>query len=164
MDSAEAAGVPAAAEQEGAGDMKAGEFLSRLAQETIVAAIAEAERQTSGEIRVYISRRDRPDGLAAARERFARLRMHETRERNAVLIYIAPIAQTFAVMGDEAAYALCREDLWNEVRDAMAADFKAGRYSEGVVRAVKLVGEELRRHFPRRPDDRDELPNKIITD
>jgi uncharacterized membrane protein len=144
--------------------MKAGEFLSKLAQETVVAAIAETERQTSGEIRVYISRLHRPDGLAAARERFVKLRMHETRERNAVLIYVAPTAQTFAVLGDEAAYALCRQDLWNEVRQAMTVDFKAGRYSEGVVRAVKLVGEELRRHFPRRPDDRNELPDKVATD
>jgi uncharacterized membrane protein len=144
--------------------MNARRFISDLRHTEIVAAIAEAERHTSGEIRVYISRRHRPDGLASARDRFARLRMHETRDRNAVLIYVAPVAQTFAVLGDEAAYVTCREDMWPEVRDAMAADFKAGRFSEGIIRAVGLVGAELRRHFPRRPDDRNELPDSVITD
>ncbi len=144
--------------------MKPGDFISKLGQETIVAAIAEAERQTSGEIRVFISRRNRPDGLAAAQARFFRLLMHETRDHNAVLIYVAPVAQTFAVVGDEAANAKVREGFWNDVREAMEADFKAGRFTSGIIHAVQLVGEELRRHFPRRPDDSNELPNKIITD
>lgn len=144
--------------------MKAGEFLSKLAHATIVAAIAEAEKHTSGEIRVYVSRRHHPDGLAAAHARFHRLRMQEKRDRNAVLIYVAPAAQTFAVLGDEAAHAAFRDGFWHEVREALGAEFMAGRFSEGILTAVRLVGEELRRHFPRRPDDTNALPNKIITD
>lgn len=144
--------------------MKARDFLSKLAHDTIVAAIAGAERHTSGEIRVFISRRHRPDGLGAAQARFIRLRMHEKRDRNAVLIYVAPAAQTFAVVGDEAAHARFREGFWHEVREAMGADFKAGRFTEGIIRAVHLVGEELRRHFPHHRGDRNEQPNDIITD
>lgn len=132
--------------------MKAGDFLSKLGHATIVAAIAEAEKHTSGEIRVYVSRRHRPDGLAAAHARFHRLRMHEKRDRNAVLIYVAPAAQTFAVIGDEAGHAKFRDSFWHEVREAMGAEFKAGHFSEGILRAVQLVAEELRRHFPRRPE------------
>ena len=144
--------------------MKAGEFLSKLAQETIVAAIADAERHTSGEIRVFISRRHRPDGLAAAHARFHKLRMHEKRDRNAVLIYVAPVAQTFAVLGGEGAHARVGAHFWHEVREAMGADFKAGHFTDGILRAVKRVGAELHRHFPRRPEDRNELPNQIITE
>ena len=144
--------------------MKAGDFLSKLTQDSIVAGIAEAEKHTSGEIRVFISRLHRPDGLAAAHSRFHKLRMHEKRDRNAVLIYVAPVAQTFAVLGDKAAHEKFREGFWHEVREAMGAEFKAGRYSEGVLRAVRLVGEEMRRHFPRRPDDRNELTDSIVTD
>ena len=153
-----------AGEQEGVGEMKARDFLSKLAHDTIVKAISEAEKHTSGEIRVYVSRRYQPDGLAAARARFHRLRMHEKHGRNAVLIYVAPVAQTFAVLGDKAAHEKFREGFWHEVREAMGADFKAGRFSEGILRAVQLVGEELRRHFPRRPDGGNGLPDKIITD
>ena len=75
--------------------------------------------------------------------------MHKTRERNAVLIYVAPLAQTFGVIGDEAVHARCGEGFWNEVRDAITEAFKAGRFTDGILRGVQLVGEELRRHFPR---------------
>jgi uncharacterized membrane protein len=144
--------------------MKAREFLSRLRHEVVVAAIAEAERHTSGEIRVYVSQRHRPDGMAAARDRFVKLRMHETHERNAVLIYVAPVAQTFGIIGDEAVHARSREGFWDEVRDSMGAEFEAGRVTEGIVRAVHLAGAELRRLFPRHPGDRNELPDDIVTD
>jgi len=144
--------------------MKARDFLTKLEHERIVAAIAEVEKRTSGEIRVFISQRHRPDGLAAARARFYRLRMHETPGRNAVLIYVAPVAQTFAVLGDEVAHEKFRDGFWHEVREAMGAEFRAGKFSEGIVRAVQLVGEELRRHFPHHRGDKNEQPDDIITD
>ena len=153
--------VPAAAAQEGAGDMNAKEFLNKLDQGKVVAAIAEAERQTSGEIRVYISRRNRADGLAAAQVRFKKLGMHKTRERNAVLIYVAPVAQTFGIVGDEAVHSRCAENFWQDVRDAMAVEFKAGRFTEGLVAAVNLVGAELKRHFPHHADDKNTHSNEI---
>ena len=153
--------VPAAAAQEGAGDMNTKEFISKLDQEKVVAAIAEAERQTSGEIRVYISQRNRADGLAAAQVRFKKLGMHKTHERNAVLIYVAPVAQTFGIVGDEAVHSRCAENFWQDVRDAMAAEFKAVRFTEGLVAAVNLVGAELKRHFPHHADDKNTHSNEI---
>ena len=144
--------------------MKPREFLSKLEHDRVVAAIAEAERHTSGEIRVYISRLHRADGREAAKNRFIKLRMHKTRERNAVLIYVAPLAQTFGVIGDEAVHARCGEGFWNEVRDAIAEAFKAGRFTDGILRGVKRIGEELHRHFPRQVDDTNELSDDILTD
>ena len=144
--------------------MKAHEFLSKLEHDRVVAAIAEAERHTSGEIRVFVSRLHRPDGLTAAGSRFLKLGMHKKRERNAVLIYVAPVAQTFGVVGDEGVHARCRKGFWHEVRDAMALEFKAGQFTDGILRAVQLVGEEMHRYFPRHPGGKHELPNDIVTD
>ena len=144
--------------------MKPRDFLSKLEHGRVVAAIAEAERHTSGEIRVFISRLHRPDGIAAAKSRFLKLGMHRKRERNAVLIYVAPLAQTFGVIGDDAAHERCGGNFWHGVRDAMAANFKAGHFTEGILRAVRLVGEELRCHFPRQPGDKNERSNDIVTD
>jgi len=81
--------------------MKPKEFISRLDEVRIVSAIAEAERKTSGEIRVYISHRRRTDPLAFAQKRFLELGMAKTRHRNAVLIYLVPLTRRFAIVGDE---------------------------------------------------------------
>ncbi len=50
--------------------------------------------------------------------------------------------------------------------DRAVADFveqvRAGRIAEGFLAAIALVGDRLAQHFPRRPDDIDELPNRLI--
>ena len=75
--------------------MKHSEFLSRLDDEKIVSAIAAAERKSSGEIRVFISRkipRNGAETLALAQETFPRLGMRQTRHRNGVLLFFAAVA------------------------------------------------------------------------
>ena len=133
-----------------------------LPSASVVAAIAQAEKKTSGEIRVCVSRRQRTDGLAAARRRFAKLEMHRTRERNAVLIYFAPRTQQFAVWGDIGVHEKCGDRSWQDIVGEMAPLLRASRYTDAVVLAVEKVGGVLAEHFPRRPDDHDELPNTLI--
>ena len=75
--------------------MRTREFLSKLEHDQIVESIREAESKTSGEIRVVIQRgKLKTDPLLAAQKKFHRLGMHKTRERNAVLIFVAPRAHT----------------------------------------------------------------------
>ena len=129
-----------------------------------MAAIAEAESRTSGEIRVFIERdfeNAHGDPYSRAREVFAELGMHHTKERNGVLVYLALRSQRFAVVGDEELHQRVSESYWSEIRDQLAADFAAGNYSAGLSAAIAAVGESLGRHFPRRPDDVNELPNDV---
>ena len=128
--------------------MKPKHFLSRLDNERIVAAIADAETRTSGEIRVWISSQARPDPLATAQARFGTLGMTRTRHRNAVLIFVAPRSRTLAVVGDSGIHGKCAPGFWQHVRDAMSAHLREGRYTEGVLQAIEIVGAELARHFP----------------
>jgi uncharacterized membrane protein len=142
--------------------MKPKEFINHLGDDKIVAAIAEAERKTSGEIRVYVSHRHREDALAAAKARFAKLGMARTRHRNAVLIYFAPLTRKFALWGDVEVHKKCGEEFWREIAAQMAAALKNGRFTEAVVIAVQRVGEVLARHFPREPGDKNELPDGVV--
>lgn len=144
--------------------MTAEEFLNQLNHDGIVAAIKSAEAKTSGEIRVFISHKHRADALAAAQRRFAKLGMTKTRERNAVLIYVAPLARTFAVIGDMAVHAKCGEPFWKEVATAMETRFRQGGFTEGIIEAIRRAGELLAKHFPPKPDDRNELPDSVETD
>ncbi len=136
-------------------------YFSRFDSDRIVAAIAAAEKGTSGEIRVHVTRRVPENLEERAIRRFHLLGMTKTAERNGVLIYIAPRARQFRVLGDAAIHEKCGASFWTDVATAMEASFREGELTEGVVRGIERVGEVLGRHFPRKTGDRNELSNAI---
>ena len=140
------------------------EFISQLDETRIVNAIAEAERRSSGEIRVYVSHRKRTDPLTFAQKRFVELRMNKTRHRNAVLIYLVPRTRQFAVVGDAGIHQKCGDLFWQQISAGMSQLLKQGRFTEALLDAIQKVGDALARHFPRGNDDQNELPDQIIRD
>ena len=142
--------------------MRTREFLSKLEHDRIVESIREAESKTSGEIRVVIQRgKLKSDPLLAAQKKFHRLGMHKTRERNAVLIFLAPRGHKFAVVGDQAIHEKCGEQFWQSVVDGMRTHFQTEKFSHALVEAVQEIGSVLARHFPKSSTDKNELPNEI---
>ena len=127
----------------------------------VVAAIGAAERKTSGEIRVVVSRRKITEPVAEAQKQFARLGMTDTQHRNGVMILLAPSSRTFAVIGDTAVHEKCGDTFWRELADAMGEHFKRGDFTAGLVHGIERAGALLAEHFPRAPDDRNELPDGI---
>jgi uncharacterized membrane protein len=146
--------------------MNPSEFVAQLDDIAIAKAIGEAELTTSGEIRVFVTDRKvaAEEVMKRAAARFEKLGMTATRERNAVLLYFAPESQRFAIIGDQAIHEKCGQAFWDEVRADMAAQLKEHHFTEAVTRAVHKVAEVLARHFPRQPDDINELPNRVERD
>ena len=144
--------------------MKPDELIAKLDDARIAEAIAAAEKKGTGEIRVCISHRQRDDPLAAARERFHKLRMDRTKRRNAVLIYFVPLTRRFAVYGDIGVHEQCGEEFWRGLVEGMKPRLQEGQYTEAIVFAVGQVGELLARHFPPDPSDRKELSNRVVND
>jgi uncharacterized membrane protein len=127
----------------------------------VVEAIARAERNTSGEIRVLVARHRTADAVAAARRHFDRLGMARTRSRNAVLIFLAPRSRSFAVIGDRGVHEKCGDAFWSELASAMAAHFKRGKFTEGLEHGVERAGALLAEHFPPEPGARGEPPTDV---
>ena len=144
--------------------MKTREFLERLRHDDIVAAIREAEKKTSGEIRVFISRQAIEAPVTAAQAHFVRLGMGKTRERNAVLLFVAPRTRKFAVIGDLGVHARCGDEFWQQLAAEVTGHFKSGDFTQGIVHAVRKAGDLLARHFPCRPDDQNELSDEVEHD
>lgn len=136
-------------------------FFSKLDSNRIVTAIAEAERRSSGEIRVHVTLRKPDDLEARARRRFERLGMTKTAERNGVLFYIAPAVRRFQILGDSGIHERCGPEGWKEIASEMEESFRRGEFTDGIVRGVARVGDLLARHFPRTAPDKNELPNAI---
>jgi uncharacterized membrane protein len=143
--------------------MKPRHLLKQIDRHLVEAAILEAELGTSGEICVQVYQGAAPDAKALAQAEFMRLGMQKTRHRNAVLIFVAPVSQTFAIIGDEAVHRKCGDAFWTELAAAMTGYFKRGEFTAGLVHGIGHAGRLLAREFPRQPDDRNQLPDGMIT-
>lgn len=130
--------------------------------DTVEAAIRAAELRTAAEIRVAIARSWFWGDIRAAAERaFQRLGVSRTRARNGVLIFVAPWRRKLAVIGDAGVQAKVAPDLWATVIDRMAADFRRGDRTAGIVAAVALLANELAQAFPPSPGDVNELTDSV---
>lgn len=139
-------------------------LLSEADQQPIVAAIAQAEGTTTGEIRVFVeSSCAYVDAMERAKEVFAQLQMHTTEKRNAALIYVALKDKQFAVFGDEGIYPLAGPDFWKEAAVEMVSFFRKAAYGEGIAVAVTAIGRALAVHFPSGGGHNpNELPDDIV--
>ena len=144
--------------------MRARAFLSQLQHDHIVAAIREAEARTSGEIRVFVSRKPVEDPLPVAQTHFLDMGMDKTHHRNGVLIFVAPRTRKFAVIGDTAVHARCGDAFWRSLAEEMTAHFRRSEFTSGIVHGIRKAGELLAQHFPARPRDGNELPDDVAHD
>jgi uncharacterized membrane protein len=143
--------------------MRTHRFLRELEHDRIVRAIKEAEAKTSGQIRVYLQRgKFEEEALPRAEKRFLQLGMQKTKERNAVLIFVAPRAQKFAVIGDEGVHQKCGEQFWRELVEKMREHFLREEFTEALVEGIEATGALLARYFPKTGASTNELPDEIV--
>ena len=130
----------------------------------IVAAIRNCEKSTSGEIRVFI---DNKNPLVSTLERaaviFNELKMYDTTERNAVILYIAVKHKEVALFGDEGIHNAVGTPYWQQQVQLMLSYFREGDLVSGIEKCVLEVGRVLSDKFPYRGDiDKNELPDEIV--
>ncbi|SRR6056297_54830 len=137
------------------------DFLSVSDEQEIVEAIIEAEKNTSGEIRVHIESHTRLDHYERAKEVFHLLKMDNTKEENGVLLYVAVNDRKFAICGDKGINKAVPENFWEATKEIIASHFKEGNFKDGILQGILKAGIELEKHFPWQHDDRNELSNEI---
>ena len=136
-------------------------IIDRGLESRIIAAIKEAEKKTSGEIRVHIQRKLEGDVFEAAKVRFDGLKMYNTRERNGVLIFVALEDRRFAILGDTGINGKVPEGFWDSTVDMMVRRFKKGEIAEGFEDGIRNAGEALKNYFPYHRDDVNELSDNV---
>lgn len=143
-------------------------FLGATDFDAVSDAIKAAESRTSAEIRVHLERRlprrffgARVDALARARALFTKLGMHRTADRHGVLIYLAVDDRTLAVVGDVGIHERVGDQHWHRVCDGMLEKLRASAPREAIIGAIEGIGRELATHYPRRPDDTNELGDEV---
>jgi len=136
-------------------------FLTKEQQASIVAAIVEAEKATSGEIRVHLESSCKENVLNRAAYIFKKLDMHKTALRNGVLFYLAVNDHKFAILGDAGINAKVPSDFWDTIKRIVLEHFSQNDFSGGLTEGIRMAGEKLKTFFPIQSDDTNELPNEI---
>ncbi len=139
-------------------------FFSAKDNEQIVQAIRDAEKQTSGEVRLYVeSRNPFVNVVDRAAEIFFKLKMDNTVDRNAVLLYIAIKDQQLALFGDEGIHTKVGDAFWDSQVKNMIAQFSKENISNGIERCIQQIGQTLKEKFPYdNATDKNELPDEIV--
>jgi len=137
------------------------DFLTKADEETIVAAIQQAEKNTSGEIRVHVENHTEKPPLERAQEVFHFLNMHQTAARNGVLFYVGVSDRSFAILGDEGIDKAVEADFWDCTKDIVISHFKERRFAHGLAEGILRAGDRLKTYFPYADDDKNELPDTI---
>ena len=140
------------------------EFFAESDKQRIVEAVRQAERRTSGEVRVYVESHCRfVDAIDRAAEIFFNLQMEKTDLRNGVLVYVATKDKQVAVFGDEGIHTKVTAKFWNAEVQKMLFQFKKDNIPDGIIAVVHNIGEALNRHFPYdATTDKNELPDDIV--
>lgn len=136
-------------------------FLSKEEEQEIVQAIVEAEKNTSGEVRVHIEKQSKLSPLERAQEVFFELKMEATKDRNGVLFYVSVADKKFAIIGDKGINDVVAVDFWDTTKEIVIDHFKKGNFKTGLVEGILSAGNQLKAYFPYQSDDENELSNEI---
>jgi len=139
-------------------------FFSQEENDIIVRSIQDAEKQTSGEIRVFVETHCKyVDALDRASEIFSRLQMEKTEQRNGVLFYIAVKDKQLAIFADTGIHTATGAQHWKDMVQQILSVFSKDSVVAGITTCIAKIGEALRSHFPYDKDvDKNELPDEII--
>ena len=139
-------------------------FFTEEENRLVVKAIRHAEQRTSGEVRVFVeSKCSWVDAIDRAAEIFFTLKMEQTEQRNAVLVYVAVKDRQLAVFGDEGIHNKVGTEYWHKLVAEMLSTFSRDNYAKGIAECVIQIGDALHSNFPfDRGTDKNELPDEIV--
>lgn len=113
--------------------------------------------------RPFVSRAEIAEEVEeAAIHAFYHRKVHETRDRTGILIYISLFEHSVRVLADTGIDAKVGKQVWQSVVDTITKGICDGRQGEAIREAVEICGQLLSRHFPRKADDTNELSDAVI--
>jgi uncharacterized membrane protein len=128
--------------------MSRGKLVRKIDRDRVADAIRRAGHQTTGEIRVSFSTLFLGNVQEAAERAFGRMGMTAAKHRNGVLLFVVPARRRFVVVGDAGIHDKVGQQFWHDVAQVVSNHFRDGKFTDGLVSAVGVVGEQLALHYP----------------
>ena len=137
-------------------------FLTHEEEALLIEAIREQETRTSAEIRVCVTYKFIWWHERYAWRMFEEIGMRDTSRRNGALIVMMPRMKKVVMIGDSGVSAVVPEDFWRESVAAMIRHMHDAGPLDALREGLRLLGDTLSAHWPRDPEDMNELPDEIL--
>ena len=129
--------------------------------------IKEFELLTAGEISVSIKEKrkfsQRNKSIKEiAEEEFFRLGIDKTRDKTGILIFLMLTDRQFHIVADKGIHEKVADSTWDDLKNQIQKFFVEGKFAEGLIWGVEEVGKILAKHFPIKPDDTNEISNRVV--
>ncbi len=124
--------------------------------------IAEVEMKTSAELKVIIVNYSWGSVIEKAQKLFEKHDLHQTEQRNAVMIMLVVKNRELLIYGDKGINEAVGDDFWVDTKNKMISSFKVGHMKEGFADGIEDIGAKLKEFFPYQSDDVNEISNEII--
>src|SRR5581483_3293112 len=96
-----------------------------------------------------------------AEEAFYEHRLHETKDKTGVLIFLSLLEHRVHLLADTGIHKKVPAQTWDNLVRQITSEMKEGRSFEALHEAVGACGRLLAEHFPKNSDDTDELSNEL---
>jgi len=142
-------------------------ILTKQELQQIADTIQSVEKETIGEIRISLQKRrlykERKLSLhALAVKNFYHLGIDKTKDKTGVLIYLLMSDKAFQIIGDEGINQKVTKEFWEELARRTGEYFQKNKFADGICYAVNEVGKVLKKEFPMKPGDTNELSNEVV--
>ena len=145
-------------------------FLTEGEAKRINLAVAAAEKNTAGEIKVLVvqnstyfpGENDSDKVWSRVDEEFFELGLDHTKDHTGILIMISLDERQVVVAAGRAINEFYAQETWQGIVDMIISGIKTGDPAKGICDAVMTAGEILADHFPVKPDDINEIPDEIV--
>jgi putative membrane protein len=97
-----------------------------------------------------------------AHEQFIEQGLHQTKNRNGLLIFVAVSERYVEIMADQGINDQVQKDTWIEIVAEFVGQVRQGKITDGFLQAIDKAGSILQEHFPIEPVDKNELPNHLV--
>lgn len=136
-------------------------YLTMDEEAMVQRAIETAERNSSAEIKLILLRHCWGKLWDKAERLFKKNRLHETRQRNAVMILLVTSNREFLIYGDRGIHEIAGQGFWDEVRDRMLEAFRRDEMGQGLAMGIEAIGQKLAAHFPPVEEDENEIDDEV---
>lgn len=99
-----------------------------------------------------------------AKQAFFDQRISHTRDRSGVLVLVSEQERTVVILADHGVDEALPPERWAEWVGEVSEGMKRGEGGRALCRVIERIGGALAERYPPRPDDVDELPDRVARD
>jgi uncharacterized membrane protein len=120
-----------------------------------------AELDTTSEFKVHLEKNCIGSVTERAMFVFEQLQLSKTRQRNAVLIYVAFEVRKFHIVYDQGVLKVLPAMIKQKADHILMDNLRNDRIAEGIIEVIEFLGKALGHLFPYNPCNKNEIDDKV---